>query len=430
MIALNEEAILNHEHEKLSIIIPVYNEEKTLLESYKKVKQVDFPIGTEIIIIDDCSKDKSPEIIESIKRNDKNVISYRNPVNMGKGASVAKGLSLATGTILTIHDADLEYDPNDLNKLLNIMLTNRNDVIFGNRPFNLMSKKVYISNVIGNFGLSCLASLVYMKPLLDIETCYKMFRREVIQGINLESKRFDFEIEITAKLARSGHDIHFHKISYNPRNYVEGKKIKWMDGVIALGRILKYRFVKFRDKEEFLEPIFRRFRVRKVLRLIPSKTILLDVGCGADFKFLRSIKKFIKIGVGVDVRARDSYHDNLCIVGHKLGKNLPFEDSRFNVVTMLAVLEHLDYPEDIIRESYRVLKEGGKLLMTIPSKRSKRLLEFLSYKLNIVSKAEIRDHKNYFAKRKIIQMLEKTKFKNITVKTYNLGMNYFIVGEK
>lgn len=424
------EKILTHKHEKLSIIIPVYNEEKTIRKSYNRVKQVNFPVDIEVIIIDDGSSDNSYEIIKSIKTEDEDIIIFRNPRNMGKGASVVKGFSLATGTILIIHDADMEYDPNDIKKMLSIMLNRNYDVLYGKRPFYFRSRGAHKRNVIGNIGLNIIASLVYMRRILDFETCYKMIRRETIQGFSINSKHFDFEAEITAKLIRSGYDIHFTKISYNPRNYREGKKINWKDGILAFERLLRYRFTNFRDNEEFLEPMFRRSRIKRTVNYLSSEKTLLDIGCGADFKFLRSIKSLIKIGVGVDKNATKTHYGNLFITGQEIDKRLLFNDSRFDLVTMLAVLEHIEHPKNIINECCRVLRVGGKLLVTVPSKRSKGILEFLSYRLKIVSETEIRDHKNYFTKKGLIDMFEMAGFNDISTKSYNFGMNYFIVGTK
>jgi glycosyltransferase involved in cell wall biosynthesis len=424
---VDEEGILENRHQRLSIVIPVYNEVDTLLESFSRIRAVKFPIDTEIIIVDDCSKDGSPNIIESIRKAHPEVLAYRNHVNMGKGATVVNGFRMATGTILTVHDADLEYDPNDLKSMLEIFLEKNYDVMFGNRPLNFRSKSVHRRNILGNIVLSLAASLAYMRPLYDVETCYKLFRREAID-FPIESKRFDFEIELTSKIIRSGYSIHFKKISYSPRRYSQGKKINWRDGLIALEKIVKYRFVRFRWNEEALEPLFRRMRVKRVLEYLSKEKRLLDIGCGQDFKFLRSIRTRIKLGVGIDKSAKESHYGNLWTVRRILDKEIEFGDSTFDVVTMLAVLEHMNHPNEMLEECHRVLREGGSLIITVPSKKSKRVLEFLSYRMGIVSEREISDHKNYFDKRTYIDMLTRAGFKDIKSHSYNLGMNYFIVG--
>ncbi len=416
--------------ENLSIIIPVYNEEKTLRASYERVKGVKFPIDTEIIMVDDGSTDSSYKIMKSIGDEDKNVRILKNPQNMGKGAGVARGFKAATGTILVIHDADLEYNPEDLKKLLDVMLSEGRDVIYGKRPFSLKTEKSYKRNVIGNYALSRIASFVYMHQLKDIETCYKMMRREVVQNLEFESKRFDFEIEITAKILRSGYDIKFVDISYSPRRYEEGKKIDWRDGLLALYKIMKYRFSSLGKREEILEPFFRYTRVRQVLKYVQKNKSLLDIGCGSDFKFLKMASSKISEGFGLDKSATDTLYKNIRITNYDIEKTLPFEDSRFDTVTMLAVLEHLKNPEDMVKECYRVMKEHSILIITVPSPKSKSLLEFLACKLKIASPAEIKDHKFYFSKDELIGMIKKSGFSSTKFKNYNFGMNYLVIGWK
>jgi len=182
--------------------------------------------------------------------------------------------------------------------------------------------------------------------------------------------------------------------------------------------------------EPFLEPILRRMRIGKVLPILRRfpECKLLDVGCGWEAKFLKSVESYIASGVGIDFKAPSLESANLRTISVTLDDKLPFEDNSFDVVSLMAVLEHLEKPLDILREIHRVLKNGGVLIGTVPSKAAKPVLEFLSYKLRIVSEAEIRDHKRYFNKKDLLEIFAEAGFKNVEHKYFQFGMNNFFVG--
>lgn len=224
---------------KLSIIIPVFDEKETVLKLIKKVEDVDLGIEKEIIIVDDCSKDGTTDILCKIKSH--KVLFHT--VNQGKGAAVITGLKKATGDLLTVQDADMEYDPNDYKKLL-IEVNKGCNVVYGSRFMNENNSLFKNpTHYIGNKGLSLITSLLYFQRITDMETCYKMFTKEVYNKLNLKAKRFDFEPEITAKIIKAGYKIKEVPINYYPRGFDEGKKISWKDGCLALLFLIKYRFV-------------------------------------------------------------------------------------------------------------------------------------------------------------------------------------------
>lgn len=230
---------------RLSIIIPVYNEEKTLLELLNRVNAVSLNnIEKEIIIVDDFSTDSTRQILKKLEKKYK--IIY-NEKNKGKGATVIRGLKQSTGDILLIQDADLEYDPQDYHILLKPILNNETKVVYGSRllhpDFKANGHPTFILHAIGNKVLSILTSLIYFRKITDMETCYKVFTRDVIEGMTLRSKRFDFEPEITAKIIRRKFKIKEVPISFNPRSFNEGKKITWKDGLQHLFYLIKYRFI-------------------------------------------------------------------------------------------------------------------------------------------------------------------------------------------
>jgi glycosyltransferase involved in cell wall biosynthesis len=234
---------------KLSIIIPVYNEETFVEKSLKRVTNVDFPIETEFIVVDDGSTDNTLKIIGKFINKSKNKINLiRNKTNNGKGSAIIQGLRKAKGDIVTFHDADLEYDPNDLKILLKkIVNLGKNYAVYGSRFMKKQTNWAIPSHYIGNRFLSLLISILYWKKIDDMETCYKLVWFKDLKEMDLESKKFEIEPEITAKLLRKGVKIKEIPITYNPRTFENGKKISCIDGIKALFTIIKYRF--FMDKE-------------------------------------------------------------------------------------------------------------------------------------------------------------------------------------
>ena len=231
----------------LSIIIPAYNEAKTIHLILDKVLRVTLEqnIQKEIIIIDDCSSDGTIQVVnEYIQRNDVGVIkTIQHEKNQGKGAALHTGISKATGDFVIIQDADLEYNPNEYNVLLKPMIDGVADVVYGSRFMGGNPHRIlFFWHSIGNKILTFLSNMMTNLNLTDMETCYKLFKREVIQNLNLKEKRFGFEPEVTAKISKiKGIRIYEVGISYYGRTFEEGKKIGWKDGFRAIYCIIKYK---------------------------------------------------------------------------------------------------------------------------------------------------------------------------------------------
>lgn len=230
---------------KLSVVIPVYNERETIHKIVERVEAVDLGgVEREIVMVDDCSTDGTRDRLKQFADAGRAKVFYHE-VNQGKGAALRTGFQAATGDIVIIQDADLEYDPNEYPKLIAPILDGRADVVFGSRFIGGESHRVlYFWHSVGNRVLTLLSNMMTNLNLTDMEVCYKVFKREIIQKITIEENRFGFEPEITAKVSKLGCRIFEVGISYSGRTYAEGKKINWKDGVRAIWCILKYNLAR------------------------------------------------------------------------------------------------------------------------------------------------------------------------------------------
>ena len=222
----------------LTVIIPVYDEISTIEEILKQVLAVD--VKKELVIVDDGSTDGTREWLKNWDKPE-NVSIYFHKKNSGKGAALQTGIKYAKGDYIVFQDADLEYNPEEYSRLLDPILRGKADVVYGSR-FKGEHRAFMFHHYVGNKFLTMMTNILYNTCLTDMETCYKMFRREVLEGIRLRSRRFDVEPEITAKIHKRGYKVYEVPISYSGRDFDEGKKISWKDGFVAIWTLLKYRF--------------------------------------------------------------------------------------------------------------------------------------------------------------------------------------------
>lgn len=228
---------------KLSIVMPCYNEVETLESIVKAVKNCPYQ-NKEIILVDDCSTDGTREKLRDNIENLVDKVLYHDR-NQGKGAALRTGIKAATGEVLIVQDADLEYDPNEIPKVIQPILDGKADVVYGSRFVGAAAHRVlYYWHMVGNKFLTTLSNMFTNINLTDMETCYKAFRKEIIQSVEIEEDRFGFEAEITAKVAKMKCRIYEVGISYSGRTYAEGKKIGWKDGLWAIRCILKYNLFR------------------------------------------------------------------------------------------------------------------------------------------------------------------------------------------
>lgn len=230
--------------ETITVIIPVFNEINTLKQMLAKVEHASMcGLSKEIILVDDGSKDGSRELLKELEKQNKYKIFYHSK-NMGKGAAIRTAVHYATGDIIVIQDADLEYDPNDYEDLIKLIMENKADVVYGSRLSGGKPSRAFkFTHYLGNKFLTFVTNLLYDSTLTDMETCYKAFRADVIKSINIRSNRFEFEPEITAKILKKRYHLYEAPISYFGRDFNEGKKITWKDGITALIALVKYRII-------------------------------------------------------------------------------------------------------------------------------------------------------------------------------------------
>jgi glycosyltransferase involved in cell wall biosynthesis len=224
---------------KLTVIIPVFNEAGTILKVIERVKKV--PIDKEVIVVDDCSTDGTRDLLE---KHSESVIVFYHHSNQGKGAAIRTGLSHITGDLVIIQDADLEYDPSEYPHLMAPILEGKADVVYGSRFSGGPHRVLFFWHAVGNKIITTLSNVLTNLNLSDMETGYKIFKTEILRKITIESNRFGFEPEITAKIAQLGCRIYEIPISYWGRDYSEGKKINWKDGIAALYWIIKYNLFR------------------------------------------------------------------------------------------------------------------------------------------------------------------------------------------
>jgi glycosyltransferase involved in cell wall biosynthesis len=229
------------QYKRLSVIVPVYNERNTVVEIVRRMRAVDLSLDLEIVVVDDGSTDGTEAVLGQLADSTVRVVHHSR--NLGKGAAVRTGLDQVTGDLVLIQDADLEYDPEDWPKLLAPVVRGKARVVYGSR-FTGERRNMLFLHWVGNRFLSLVTNILYNTTLSDMETCYKLFDRRVLATIQLRGSGFDFEPEVTAKVLRSGIRIYEVPISYAGREFEEGKKITWRDGIVALWILVKYRFVR------------------------------------------------------------------------------------------------------------------------------------------------------------------------------------------
>ncbi len=365
----------------LSVIVPCHNERSTVAELLKRVIAV--PVSKEIIVVDDASTDGSPDIVEQLAKREPVIRLIRIEKNVGKGAALRRGFAEARGEVVIVQDADLEYEPSEYPRLLQPILDGDADVVYGSRFAGHPRRVMLYWHTVGNSLLTWLSNITTNLNLTDMETCYKAFRREIITSIPLESNRFGFEPEITAKIARRGYRLYEVPISYHGRDYWEGKKIGWKDGVSAIWTIFKYGLFDRGDNiaEGYvtLERMGKLSRYNKWIWDSISKYVgdrVLEVGAGIGNMTRVMYGRELIVATDVELPylhiLRNRFSRNPTIRVAKLDLNseadcTALKEYHFDTVVCLNVLEHIEDDHGALRRLYQLLEPGGHLLLFVPA---------------------------------------------------------------
>ena len=362
------------------MIVPCYNERATVAELLRRVREV--PIDKEIIVVDDQSTDGSRDVVANLAAQFPEIRQFLQPVNQGKGAAIRRGIEEARGDIVLIQDADLEYDPEEYPKLIQPIVDGHADAVFGSRFEGHPRRVMLFWHRVGNTFLTFLSNMTTNLDLTDMETCYKVFRREVIQSIKLKSDRFGIEPEITAKLAKRGYRIFEVPISYYGREYWEGKKINWKDGFAALWTILRYGLFNDRDAEpRTFTQLRRRSKLgnynrwvwERVQPFIGQRVLEVGAGSGTMTRFLYGRELIVATDRETAYldRLRNYFRRRPGIVVERcdLESDDCFELAKYNfdTVTLINVLEQLADDAGALRRAHQLLVPGGRVVIFVPA---------------------------------------------------------------
>ena len=372
---------------KLSVLMPVYNEARTLRTIVRRVLDAPVEGEIELVAVDDGSSDRSFEILEELARGDSRVVVVRHPTNRGKGAAIRTAIDAMSGDVAVVQDSDLEYDPAEFPRLLKPILDDRADAVFGSRFAASPERRVLLYwHSLGNKLLTWFANVLNDLNLTDMETCYKAVRGDLLKDLRLRSERFGIEPEMTTRLAQSGARIYEVPISYHGRTYAEGKSIGWRDGVEAMWLLFKFRFFDTKATQHAgrasLESLGRspqiaRWTVDQFDGAIGDRVLEAGSGIGNLTSLLLDRERLIALDIESSyVRRLDQRYghlENFSTVRGDLEDPevyVKLESEELDTVLCINVLEHLDRPDVAVDGFFRILKPGGRALILVPAGRS------------------------------------------------------------
>jgi glycosyltransferase involved in cell wall biosynthesis len=371
----------------LSVLMPVYNEARTLRKIVQRVLDAPIDGNLELVAVDDGSVDRSFEVLQELAASDDRIVVLRHPENRGKGAAIRTAIARMTGDVAVVQDSDLEYDPADFPRLLKPIVEDRADVVFGSRFAASPERRVLLYwHSLGNRILTWFANILNDLNLTDMETCYKAVRADFLKDLRLRSDRFGIEPELTTRLAQSGARIYEVPISYHGRTYAEGKNIGWRDGVQAMWLLFKFRFLDTRFTDDpgqgMLQslgssPRISRWVIEQFDGEIGDRVLEAGSGTGNLTPLLLDRERIVSLDVDHPyIRKLDHRYghlENFTAVKADLEDPETFvklESEGFDTVICINVLEHLDRPEVALRGFNRVLRSGGRVLVLVPAHQS------------------------------------------------------------
>jgi SAM-dependent methyltransferase len=369
---------------KVSVLMPVYNEERTLRTIVARVLSAPLDAAIELICVNDGSTDRSSQVLEQLAADDSRIRVLHHPANRGKGAAVRTAIEHMTGDVAVIQDSDLEYDPHELPRLLRPIRDGRADAVFGSRFAASPERRVLLYwHSLGNKVLTWLTNVLNDLNLTDMETCYKAISADVLRSLRLRSERFGIEPEIATRLAQYGARIYEVPISYHGRSYAEGKTIGWRDGMQAIWLLIKYRFVDTRFSEHAGHSPLESMKVagpvnRWVLDQFEGAmgTRLLEAGCGIGNLTKHLLDRERLIAVDLDpfyvtsLSHRFGHLENVSVLQAdltELGTYEKLAPERIDTVLCVNVLEHVDDPRAVLEGFHLVLEPGGHALILVPA---------------------------------------------------------------
>ena len=365
---------------KLSVLMPVYNESRTLRSIIGRVLEALGQVDLELVCVDDCSNDDSLEILRDLAEADPRIKVIAQPVNMGKGQAIRTAIKHMTGDIAIVQDADLEYDPNDIPRVIAPIIEGRADAVYGSRFAASEQRRVlFFWHALGNTLLTLLSNMANDLNLTDMETCYKAVRADVLKRLRLTSDRFGIEPEMTARLAQWGARIYEVPISYHGRTYAEGKNIGWRDGVEALWLIFKFRFNDTRTTNNDSvvtrqslgrAPRFRRWILDRFGGYLGSEVLEVNAGPGHTTSLLLDSQRLVvadddPVHVGT-LRRRFGHLENVEV----LATGGLDDACELDTAIVFDGLQRMSEPKELLADVARHLKSGGHVLIQVPAGES------------------------------------------------------------
>jgi SAM-dependent methyltransferase len=369
---------------KLSVLMPVYNEARTLRTIVRRVLDAPVDGDLELVAVDDGSTDRSLEVLQELAASDDRIVVLRHPVNRGKGAAIRTAVARMTGDVAVVQDSDLEYDPADFPRLLKPILEDRADAVFGSRFAASPERRVLLYwHSLGNRLLTWFANVLNDLNLTDMETCYKAVRADILKTLRLGSERFGIEPELTTRLAQSGARIYEVPISYHGRTYAEGKNIGWRDGAQAMWLLFKFRFFDTRFTEDHgratLESLgtsadISQWMVEQFNGALGDRVLEAGSGTGNLTPLLLDRERIVALDIDPSyVRRLDHRYghlENFTVIEADLEDPDLFaklESEELDTILCVNVLEHLDRPDVAVQGFYRILRPGGRALILVPA---------------------------------------------------------------